>query len=62
LETRQQATDRIHRIGQKSVCQYIDIIIENTIDEKILSVLKKNKKVADEIIDGKLKSFITGKE
>jgi len=50
LDVRQQATGRIHRIGQKSHCVYIDLIMKNTIDEKILKTLEGNKKVADMIL------------
>lgn len=40
LETRIQSEDRCHRIGQKNPVTYIDLITENTIDEKIVQALR----------------------
>lgn len=58
LQTREQAMDRIHRIGQKSVCVYTDITIKGTIDEKILHTLKHNKSIADEILEKGVKEWL----
>ena len=41
LEKRQQSEARIDRIGQKKPMTYIDIIAEGTVDEKIVTSLKK---------------------
>lgn len=44
---RLQSEDRIHRIGQRSNVLYIDLIAENTIDEKIQKALKSKKSLVD---------------
>lgn len=44
---REQAESRIHRQGQKAKnCTYLDVIARDTIDEKILKVLKKKESLA----------------
>lgn len=43
---REQAEDRLHRIGQKGTCQYIDVVARGTIDEKILEALRSKKDMA----------------
>lgn len=58
LDIRQQAEGRIHRIGQKSTCVYIDIIMNKTIDVRILQVLRENKEIADFILDYGIEKFI----
>ena len=35
-----QSEDRCHRIGQTNKVTYIDLISENTIDERIVKALK----------------------
>ena len=48
MEEREQVEDRIHRDGQKSeTVVYKDIIAKNTIDEKVLSVLKSKRDLLD---------------
>jgi len=49
LETRLQSEDRAHRIGQKNTLTIIDIIVHNTIDEKILKALKNKEKLASRL-------------
>jgi len=58
LDVRQQAEDRIHRIGQKASCRYVDIILEDTIDEKILSIFKRKQRVADTIMKQGVKQWL----
>ncbi len=50
LELRVQAEDRIHRIGQEKSCTYIDLVSENTVDEKILQNLLSKVKISNEIL------------
>ncbi len=47
LESRIQSEDRAHRIGQKNAVTYIDIIAQDTVDEKIVKALREKKKMAD---------------
>ncbi len=44
LEKRTQSEARINRIGQKRNMTYVDIIAENTVDEKIVKALSKKTK------------------
>lgn len=46
-----QACARIHRIGQKEKCTYINLICENTIDEKVFKALEKKEDTARSIVD-----------
>jgi len=52
LDVRSQGKSRVHRIGQKSTCMYIDLIVEDSIDEFILKTLEQKKNVADMILEG----------
>ena len=56
LELRIQAEDRIHRIGQDKSCTYIDLVCENTVDEKILEALKKKISISNEVL-GEVKKW-----
>lgn len=48
---RMQSEDRFHRIGQKNNVTYVDIVAQNTVDERILDVLKKKKDLSKHIVD-----------
>lgn len=50
----QQAVDRAHRIGQKSNVTIYNLICKDTIDEKILSIVKGKGELSDALIDGNL--------
>jgi len=58
LEKRQQSEARIDRIGQKKPMTYIDILAEDTIDEKIVKCLRKKVNIATEIMGEELKAWI----
>ena len=58
LEMRQQSEARIDRIGQKKPMTYIDILAEDTIDEKIVKSLRKKVNIATEIMGEELKDWI----
>lgn len=45
LEHRLQSEDRLHRIGQVNKVTYIDLVVDNTIEEKILDVLQMKHSV-----------------
>jgi SNF2 family DNA or RNA helicase len=49
LETRIQAEDRAHRIGQEHPVTYVDLIGLDTVDGKIVKALREKKKLADMI-------------
>ncbi len=58
LEKRQQSEARIDRIGQEKPMTYIDILAEETVDEKIVKSLRKKVNIATEIMGEKLKAWI----
>ena len=58
LEKRQQSEARIDRIGQSKPMTYIDIIAEETIDEKIVEALRRKVNLATEIMGEELKDWI----
>ncbi|MGL5726192.1 SNF2-related protein [Cetobacterium sp.] len=48
-----QATDRAHRMGQKSVVNVFRLITKGTIEEKINLIKGEKSKVISEVLDGK---------
>ena len=58
LEKRLQSQDRIHRIGQKKPVTYIDIIAEDTVDNKIVKALRKKINIASEVMGEELRDWI----
>jgi len=46
-EQRYQSEDRSHRIGTERPPTYIDLIMKDTVDERVVQVLKKSKRLAD---------------
>ena len=46
-----QATDRTHRIGQKNTVEVIRLITKGTIEERILELQNKKRKLAELLID-----------
>jgi len=58
LEKRLQSEDRAHRIGQKKTVTYIDMIAEDTVDEKIVEALRKKINIASEVLGEELKAWI----
>tara|TARA_E500000305_G_scaffold99738_1_gene92096 strand:- start:60 stop:1496 length:1437 start_codon:yes stop_codon:yes gene_type:complete len=58
LEKRQQSEARIDRIGQEKPMTYIDIMTEETIDEKVVKALRKKVNIATEIMGEELKEWI----
>ncbi|MDY2938131.1 MAG: helicase-related protein, partial [Fusicatenibacter sp.] len=47
-----QATDRAHRIGQKNVVTVYKLIVQGTIEEKIIDLQNKKKELADNVLSG----------
>jgi len=58
LEKRLQSEDRAHRIGQKKNVTYVDIIAEDTVDEKIVKALRDKINIASQVLGEDLKSWI----
>ena len=46
-----QATDRAHRIGQKSVVTSYKLIMRGTVEEKILALQGRKKALMDALVD-----------
>ena len=46
-----QATDRAHRIGQKNVVTVYRLIMENTIEERIITLQNRKKELADKLLN-----------
>ena len=58
LEKRQQSEARIDRIGQHFPMTYIDLMVEATIDERIVKALRKKVNIASQIMGEELKAWI----
>ena len=58
LEKRQQSEARIDRIGQKFPMTYIDLMVEDTVDERIVKALRKKVNIATQIMGEELKAWI----
>jgi SNF2 family DNA or RNA helicase len=56
-----QATDRVHRIGQRRGVQVFKLITEGTLEEKIAALIAKKRRLLDSVVKeddpGLLKSF-----
>lgn len=46
----EQATDRVHRIGQRRGVQVFKLITENTLEEKIDKIIAKKKKLMNSVV------------
>lgn len=46
-----QATARIHRIGQRNVCTYIHLLVEKSVDEKVMKAIATKQDLAASIVD-----------
>ena len=58
LEKRQQSEARIDRIGQHFPMTYIDLMVENTVDERNVKALRKKVKIASQIMGEELNAWI----
>ena len=50
--------DRAHRIGQKKTVTYIDLMAEDTVDEKIVKALRNKINIASEVMGEELRKWI----
>ena len=57
LAAQNQATDRAHRIGQKSTVTVYRIIAKDTIEERILELQEAKKDLSDAILSGEASSL-----
>lgn len=46
-----QSLARIHRIGQRNTCTYIQLTVEGTIDERVYKALAKKEDLAKTVVD-----------
>jgi len=58
LEVRLQSEDRAHRIGQKKNVTYIDLVTENTVEEKVLKALRDKINIASEVMSEGYKEWL----
>lgn len=58
LEVRLQSEDRAHRIGQKNTVTYIDLVTENTVEEKILKALRDKIDIATLVMREEYKEWL----
>ena len=58
LEKRQQSEARIDRIGQEKPMTYIDIMAEDTVDDRIVKALRSKINIANTIMGEELKEWI----
>ena len=49
--TYEQSLSRIHRIGQKNRCTYIDLVVSQSVDEKITKALQAKENLAKTVVD-----------
>jgi superfamily II DNA or RNA helicase len=45
-----QATDRVHRIGQRRAVQVIKLIVEGTLEEKIAAIVERKRQMLAEVV------------
>ena len=58
LEKRQQSEARIDRIGQTKKMTYIDIMTQDTVDERIVKAYRNKVNIANTIMDEGFKEWI----
>jgi SNF2 family DNA or RNA helicase len=49
-----QATDRVHRIGQTRTVYVHKILVQNTLEEKIDALIKRKRGIINGVIDSEL--------
>ena len=58
LVDRLQSEDRAHRIGQEHPVNYIDLVVQGSVDEHIVKSLRSKHDIADEITGDKVKEWL----
>ena len=51
VSAQNQATDRAYRIGQKNNVQVINLVMKDSVEEKILKLQKEKKELADMFVE-----------
>lgn len=59
LEHRVQSEDRVHRVGQKNNVTYVDLITENTVDEKIVKSLRDKIDISAKVLGEEAQKWLT---
>ncbi|KAH8915110.1 hypothetical protein BT69DRAFT_1272217 [Atractiella rhizophila] len=49
----QQAIDRVYRIGQTKPVRVIQMVAENTVEDKVLDIQKQKEELVSQAFDGK---------
>lgn len=60
LADRLQSEDRLHRIGQKNAVNYYDLIAKGTIDNYIMSIIRKKSEMSDKLTGDDLRKMAGG--
>ncbi len=55
----EQSLSRIHRIGQRNTCTYIDLVCARTVDQSIAASLAKKEDIAKDVVDNWRDLFAT---
>lgn len=58
LELREQSEDRCHRVGQTGTVTYVDIVVPNTVDDKIIKALRAKRNIVQELLQDGLRPWI----
>lgn len=58
LEARSQSEDRAHRIGQTKNVAYFDLRVRDSVDDRIIKVLKSKKVLTDDIVASNWRWFL----
>lgn len=59
-ETRLQAEDRLHRIGQKNQVTYYDLLCKSTLDVAVMAALRRKQKLSEMLTGDNLQEIIDG--
>ncbi len=62
LENRWQSEDRCHRIGQNNPVTYVDLVVEDSVDEHIARVLQDKIELASQALGEQMRQWLQVKE